>query len=72
MLRFMLGLGAIPAIIQVVGLTFLPETPRYAVAHGEVSEAIEIIRQLRPTGYDVTGEVDQLTASISSDEENKG
>lgn len=70
--RFMLGLGAIPAIIQIVGLTFLPETPRYVVAHGDASEAVEIIRKLRPTGYDVTGEVDQLTASISTDEENKG
>ena len=68
----MLGLGAVPAIIQIVGLTFLPETPRYVVAHGEVSEAAQIIRELRPKGYDVAREVEQLTASISSDEENKG
>jgi SP family myo-inositol transporter-like MFS transporter 13 len=39
--RYMLGLGVLPATIQLVALLFLPESPRYLVKRGKVDKARE-------------------------------
>ncbi|OJJ44821.1 hypothetical protein ASPZODRAFT_101009 [Penicilliopsis zonata CBS 506.65] len=41
--RFMVGLGALPAIIQLVVLLPLPETPRWLVQAGSDIEAMDVL-----------------------------
>src|SRR3954469_16304698 len=44
--RLMLGLAAIPALILLVGMLFMPETPRYLVHAGEEGTAREVLDEL--------------------------
>jgi SP family myo-inositol transporter-like MFS transporter 13 len=37
--RYMFGIGAIPAIVQLVIMPFMPESPRYMVAVNHIGDA---------------------------------
>ena len=44
--RLMLGLAAVPSLILLVGMLFMPETPRYLVHSGDEDSAREVIEDL--------------------------
>jgi SP family sugar:H+ symporter-like MFS transporter len=44
--RLMLGLAAVPSLILLVGMLFMPETPRYLVHAGEDEDAHDVIEDL--------------------------
>ena len=44
--RLMLGLAAVPSLILLVGMLFMPETPRYLVHTGEEETAREVLEEL--------------------------
>src|SRR5947209_14563457 len=44
--RLMLGLATVPALILLVGMLFMPETPRYLVHAGEEDSAREVLEEL--------------------------
>ncbi|MBV8217498.1 MAG: sugar porter family MFS transporter, partial [Solirubrobacterales bacterium] len=44
--RLMLGLAAVPSLVLLVGMLFMPETPRYLVHAGEEETAHEVLEQL--------------------------
>jgi SP family sugar:H+ symporter-like MFS transporter len=46
--RLMLGLAAIPSLILLVGMFFMPETPRFLVRTGEEDEARDVLEEVRP------------------------
>mmetsp|Transcript_3560 Transcript_3560/g.4663 ORF Transcript_3560/g.4663 Transcript_3560/m.4663 type:complete len:553 (-) Transcript_3560:205-1863(-) len=45
--RWMLGLGALPAFLQLFGFIFLPESPRWLVRNHRKVEAAEVLEQIR-------------------------
>ncbi len=47
--RYMLGLAAVPAIIQCVGFVFLPESPRYLVMSQRIHDARATLVRIRAT-----------------------
>ena len=61
--RLMLGSGMVPAVILLVGMIFLPKSPRWLVYKGKQEEALTILQQIR--GYDdVHQELAEIEHSI--------
>lgn len=48
--RWMVGLGAVPAVAQVVILLWMPESPRWLVKEGRSEEARGVIARIAGTG----------------------
>jgi sugar porter (SP) family MFS transporter len=44
--RLMLGLAAVPSLILLAGMLFMPETPRYLVHAGDEEEARDVLEEL--------------------------
>jgi sugar porter (SP) family MFS transporter len=44
--RLMLGLAAVPSVVLLVGMLFMPETPRYLVHAGEEDTAHDVLEDL--------------------------
>ncbi|KAE8144506.1 general substrate transporter [Aspergillus avenaceus] len=75
--RYMVGLGAIPAVLLVVTMSFCPETTRQLILHGRFEEAKGVIAKIFPNATDqqvdakarlIRQSIEEATASIS----NKG
>lgn len=47
--RIMFALGAVPGLVFLIGLVFLPESPRWLVLCGRDAEALASLRRLRGT-----------------------
>ena len=47
LLRYMLGIAALPSIVRLVAFFFLPESPRWLVAHGHSNAAKAVLKKLR-------------------------
>lgn len=68
--RWMVGLGAIPALLQFGLMIMLPESPRWLVRAGSVSEARKILQNVYAAGKDaMVEEVLRAIKSEVSDEE---
>ncbi|KAB8234417.1 myo-inositol transporter [Aspergillus alliaceus] len=50
--RYMVGLGAIPAVLLVVTMPFCPEIPRQLVLHGRIEEAKIVLAKIFPRATD--------------------
>ena len=45
--RLMLGLGAVPGIVLLIGMLVLPDTPAYLVRRGQEGKALAVLRQMQ-------------------------
>ena len=43
----MLGLAAVPAVVQFIGFLFMPESPRWLVQKGRVDKALSVLQTIR-------------------------
>lgn len=48
--RWMLGLGAVPAVVLLAGMAALPETPAHLARRGRGEEALRVLRAMRGPG----------------------
>ncbi|GBO20619.1 Proton myo-inositol cotransporter, partial [Araneus ventricosus] len=54
--RYMLGIAAVPAIIQFFAFLFMPESPRWLVAKGRYEDALSVLKRVRTTDDDIQEE----------------
>lgn len=59
--RWMVGLGALPALLQIVLLVFMPETPRYLCKVGREEEARAVLVKVY---RGISGEPEKAAASV--------
>lgn len=63
--RWMVGLGAVPAVVQAALIGFMPETPRWLVKAGESGAARRVVLQTQGAAEAGTGEhVDAIIKNI--------
>ena len=51
--RWMLGLAAVPSLVQLIGFLMMPETPRYLVTRNKMDEAERELSSLRGVHHDI-------------------
>ncbi|XP_022707004.1 proton myo-inositol cotransporter-like isoform X1 [Varroa jacobsoni] len=63
--RFMLGLAAIPALIQGVCFLFMPESPRWLCGKSKDQQAHEVLRKLRGKNVNIDAELRDIKMSAN-------
>ncbi len=58
--RISIGVAAVPAAIMLVLMLRLPESPRWLVKHDDRQNARTVLERVRPAGYDMDGELDEM------------
>ena len=61
--RLMFATGFIPAVILLIGMLFLPATPRWLSLKGLRNEASQVLKRIRQ-GADVSAELAEIRASL--------
>ncbi len=65
--RWMFGLAAIPALILLIGLFFVPESPRWLMSRSQDDQARAVLQRIRESG-DVSVELAEIKADLSLQE----
>jgi len=61
--RLMLLIGVVPALILAVGISFMPDTPRWYVLRGNFDKAKETLLKLQPD-VDVENEIQKIKSLV--------
>ena len=65
--RWIVGLGAVPAVVQVVVMFFMPETPRWLVMVGRRDEGRSILNKVFGGGMEIQDMVDGVLKGIEKE-----
>lgn len=65
--RWMVGLGAAPALLQLVLVAGMPETPRWLVKAGRADEARAVVRRVAGGGAGASAEADVVLKGIEAE-----
>ncbi|XP_023344541.1 proton myo-inositol cotransporter [Eurytemora carolleeae] len=63
--RYMLGLALVPAVIQLIGFFFMPESPRFLVRQGKYTEAQEVLISIRNPYHQIQEEFEDIKVDCS-------
>jgi sugar porter (SP) family MFS transporter len=61
--RYMFGLAALPSIALIIGMWWLPDSPRWLIGKSKVEQARQILRRAR-TASDVSPEIADIQKSL--------
>jgi SP family sugar:H+ symporter-like MFS transporter len=50
--RVMVGLAVVPSLVLLIGMIWMPETPRFLVHAGEEDDAREVLEEVRDDGHE--------------------
>ena len=65
--RVMFGLGVVPGALFLIGLAFLPESPRWLVLKGFTEQARAGLGRLRGPGWDVDRELTEMVRTAKEE-----
>ncbi|XP_058722893.1 probable inositol transporter 2 [Vicia villosa] len=68
--RWMLGVAAAPAVIQIIFMLTLPESPRWLYRQGKEEEAKQILRKIYDNVEDFNNEIQALKESVDAELKN--
>ncbi|EYU27683.1 hypothetical protein ABFS82_13G134000 [Erythranthe guttata] len=69
--RWMLGVAAVPALVQFILMLSLPESPRWLYRHDKVKEARVILEKIYPEN-EVEEEMKALKSSVEAEKADEG
>jgi sugar porter (SP) family MFS transporter len=58
--RISIGAAAVPALVMLLLQLRLPESPRWLVKRGRQDDAEDVLRRVRPEGFDISAELDEI------------
>ena len=67
--QVLIGLGVLPAMVMLFGLTILPESPRWLYAHGAIDRSREVLMQLRGDATVVEHELGEMAEVVAEETE---
>ena len=70
--RWMIALGAIPAVILILAGIILPESPRYLLRCGKIEMARAVLTKVREPEEDIDQEIEQIQMIEELDKQNTG
>ncbi|XP_076341426.1 solute carrier family 2, facilitated glucose transporter member 12-like isoform X2 [Tachypleus tridentatus] len=62
--KYMFGLAAVPAVLQLVGIIFLPRSPHYLLMIGKKEEAAAVLNKVSP-GEDTSKQIGSIQRDLS-------
>ena len=69
--RYMLAVAALPAVVLFFGMMRLPESPRWLVSKGKVSEALGVLKKIRETDKHAISELNDIQDTIAAEKNIK-
>jgi sugar porter (SP) family MFS transporter len=69
--RISIGAAAVPALIMLVLMLRLPESPRWLVKHDSVDAARDVLNKIRPSDDDVEPELNAIIELVEEEREAK-
>lgn len=67
--QWLIGIGAAPAVAMLIGLLFLPESPRWFYAHGMLDKARAVLLRLRGDSVEVDREMHEMAVIVAEEKE---
>lgn len=64
MWRWMLGVGVVPAGALLIGVQFLPESPRWLIKCGQLAKGKEVLLKIRETSEEAEAEFEMIKEAI--------
>lgn len=69
--RWMLAFGFIPEILLIIGIYFVPESPRWLVLHNHTAEARSVFKKIRDVKFDTEAEIASINGAIKDESKTK-
>jgi sugar porter (SP) family MFS transporter len=67
--QVLIGIGVVPAVVMLFGLTILPESPRWLYARGAVDRSREVLMRLRGDAAQVERELGEMAEVVAEETE---